>query len=161
MKKNESFIPRPCASVRPSAGPSVTSCQWLNRWLDFRENRYLGYSQHVTGRAWGTWKPAQLQLHLLLRDDTKEFLLVIFKFLDRFGWNSVQQMSIQCHWAAVTFIKIGAVKSVVYLRAWLKFAFTFFNFCPDLHKIRHRRYPPNFIEWLWFMWRQCLIIGHK
>jgi hypothetical protein len=64
-----------------------------------------------------------------------------FQFFNRFGWNSGQQVSILCHWAVASFIKIGVVKVTLCLRASVKYAL-FSSFSSDLSKrIRYRRYP--------------------
>jgi hypothetical protein len=81
-------------------------------------NFVFEYLTNFVGQAWVSWKSAQWQN---LAKGKNDFLPTIVIFLEQFGENSVQRVSVRCSIAVVKFVKIDAVQNIQYLRPWMKF----------------------------------------
>jgi hypothetical protein len=67
-------------------------------------------------------------------------------YLDRFGWNLVEEVATSCRLEVVSFMKIGAVKAVLYLGNKWNFS-VFSSFSCNLATIRYIIYPKKTILW--------------
>jgi len=107
--------------------------KWLLSGGDFRENR-------------------RSESHSLLKG-VYEVVPSIYTVFFRVWQYSVQEMATNDYWVVSIFVKIVAVKAMVYRRAYMKLCHQFIQFSSEFGNIWYKRWPQMIIEWWRFSWK--------
>jgi hypothetical protein len=125
----------------------------LPMYLPVTYNQWLNSSRFNEMKHKNTFKNFQSSMsdgHTLVTD-VSEFIPFFSIFLDQFGRNSIEKISIYFCWAIMSLVKTGAMKDILYLCQILPI---FLKFSSDLDTIQYRKCLQEF-EWCELHEDQC------